>query len=267
MESILWFTWLDPDEPASSLGPDRGGLLGKRLEKAALEADSNPAWRAWLLGRAWKALCFELEFANRGRAVLESTDQVGYIRVGLPRAPCLSESADCLSFEVIVALEGVLSRLGERALEGVPTDLGRTPGEVGHHGVGHAQSALRIGNVKVHEPPEPMALDEFWTVIDDAASRRGFRVRLRGRKLESFVMRAHILVEAWGSEEHQAIAESLLGPLPGDAWEDLKGWVLAQGRDFYTSSRSDLESFRASIAGMSTADEIAIGQLVLYPPE
>lgn len=43
----------------------------------------------------------------------------------------LGELAGVSLFEVMMALEGVLSRLGERALEGVPTDLGRTPGKLG----------------------------------------------------------------------------------------------------------------------------------------
>ena len=105
---------------------------------------------------------------------------------------------------------------------------------------------------------------DFWATIEVARRRREFVVKLTKRKAEAFSKRAFELVAALDTPAHHRAAESVIGGLPGDAWEDTRAWVIAGGQENYDAVLREPALLAALLSAVDPGD-VSLGESILYP--
>ena len=146
-----------------------------------------------------------------------------------------------------------------------PTHLGRSRRELEWH----AQGGVDPGpgtptTARVRKPPGPMPEARFWTVIRGMTDDHSGAFRLSWEQANRFTARMRILVAALDSHPHRAAAERSLGVISDDVWEDVRGWLIAQGREMYRHVLADPEAIPSVLGRLSEQDDLSLGEQLLH---
>lgn len=262
---IGWEQELYVDRAAfmKALGRDRFLALEERTAELERYAALDASWVVWQeRNPPLNAVFFEMSVGPRTtvRFLREST--MLFAVTSLDSEPFLALEGPELTLCFVRTLELVLERARDRGLHDLPTSLGRTERELAWEGP--IPPPAPVARVSVPRPVEPMEDADFWATIEVARRRREFVVKLTKRKAEAFSKRAFELVAALDTPAHHQAAESVIGGLPGDAWEDTRAWVIAGGQENYDAVLREPALLAALLSAVDPGD-ISLGESILYP--
>lgn len=118
--------------------------------------------------------------------------------------------------------------------------------------------------VRVRKPPGPMPEQRFWSVIAKTTDARSGAFRLGWEQADRFTARMRLLVAELDSPRHREAAESAIGFVSDDVWEDVRAWLVARGPDSFSQALVDPSTITAGLTALNSEDELPLGGRLLY---
>lgn len=252
--------WSEVGRLKSCLGPERSKVL---IERAAVVTGRSrmdavkPTW----LGHSLEGITFELSVAAKSRVHSELEYGSCFVDVRFTSSDFDNYFGVELGLRLVLSLESALEQLGAKGLDVGRASLGRTKRELEF--VGERPLPVVFGSVRQKSPATPMSADEFWPIVQAAQLKRLYAIGLRGTRLDAFRATAKQLAMNMETRPHREAAESVLGPLPGDAWTDVKGWVISRGYEAYVEVVGNAAMLSSLLELIESQDELSIGEFFL----
>lgn len=170
-----------------------------------------------------------------------------------------------VALRFVHTLEQLLVAIANKVEDPPPTHLGRSRGEIEWLEQGGADPGPGTAtSLRVRKPSGPMPEQRFWTLIDRTTDDRSGAFRLGWQQADRFSARLRLLTAPLDSPNHRAAAESALGVVSDDVWEDVRAWVVSRGHDTYLSALADPAEVSAMLSSLDSEDELSLGEQLLY---
>lgn len=261
-ELLVLMGWPNSSE-AKRLFAEDYELIAKRLDVACVTtlSENSREWKNWSERRAIVLLnmIFGLALKSPRVEIRLSHGEYLEILVDLDPSQVLEAASDPLAVahRLVVTAEACLNALNEQtSYSGVPVGLGRVEGEL----VSPDPPAFDLGKVQVRSA-RPMPEAAFWEAIAKIDAQEARLLDMDEDRLGRMQGRARILAARF-TPTHQRAVEGVLGQVAEDTWNDVRGWVLLQGRSSFLLALSD-PTVLADIVAAAGPEIVSIGEYLM----
>lgn len=142
-----------------------------------------------------------------------------------------------IGLRLVAIVEAVLEVFSRAVGDDPPTSLRRTKRELEWLADGGTDPGPgTLPPLRVRRP-SPMPVERFWELVSATVDERTGAFLLPWKEADKFTARMRLLIEDLDSADHAAHAESVMGYLSADVWENVRASVVSLGREMYEHVR------------------------------
>ncbi|WP_460627048.1 DUF4240 domain-containing protein [Intrasporangium mesophilum] len=229
-------------------------------------ADNDAEWSRWTSSaKAW--LSIQATFFDRPRPTVLHPESLAWsLEVSLDARDyeALAPGVE-VGLRFIQTLEQVLVEIAGKVQTPPPTHLGRSRRELEWLAQGPVEPGPgSFGEVRVRKPAGPMPEGRFWSLIDSTLDERSGVFRLGWQQADRFTARMRLMIQTLDTPAHRASADSVLGFVSDDVWEDVRAWVVSGGKDAYLRVVADPGELATMLQSLDSQDDLSRGEQLLF---